>query len=189
MLHFATLFHPFLFLLSLFHFTTSFPVWNSMFYHSQDHKGIELGRDLRKSLVQPSAQGKVDWDQTKLLRALSSWVLKPSKDEDCTSWEYFSAWLSSGWKGFSLSLYNLSFNLLSLILPILTAARVLLSNLLREIISSPGYTGFATTVLILLTFLSTVSSSLWGLQKSSIKIGILHPFPLPPFALKFNSKI
>lgn len=45
------------------------------------HRIIEFGRDLRKSFFQPPAQSVVTY-QTGLLRALSSWILKTSKDGD-----------------------------------------------------------------------------------------------------------
>lgn len=160
-----------------------------MFYHSQDQKGIELGRDLRKSLVQPSAQGKVSWDQTNMLRALSGLVLKSSKDEDCTtSLGIFLCVPVLRVKRFFFIPLISSLSI-CLILSRLTAARALLSNLLREILSSPGYTVFSTTLLLILTFLSTVSSFLTGIQNSSMKIRIMHPFPLPPYTLKCNTEI
>lgn len=45
------------------------------------HRIIQFGRDLRRSFFQPPPQSMVTY-QTGLLRALSSWILKTSKDGD-----------------------------------------------------------------------------------------------------------
>lgn len=42
-----------------------------------------MGRDLRRTLVQPPAQSKLAVRSDQFLRALSSLVLKASKDGDC----------------------------------------------------------------------------------------------------------
>lgn len=48
---------------------------------SQYPSKIQIGRNLRRSLVQPPAPSSVR-DQTRLVRAVSSLFLKPSKDTE-----------------------------------------------------------------------------------------------------------